>query len=232
MFNSSLINGRTGRYSYKINDNSVRFARNSVDNLKQETKLRECASVADVRLSVADKREFLTTTGELHKAVVLMDKKLPSIPFNYIQQYMPNVKRSVDTMALMGAAYEEMGKRASIGLSEANKKVSMVEAAIFGKNSNVKMSADVLDFNGDGEIDLAEYSALILAKDALSDGHFASDERNIDGYITSVGQKRALAFMLEDYRYGARNVLQGLYGKYGLEVSQKFFLSNKNNLVE
>ena len=88
MINSSFINGRLGRYDYKIHDDSVRYARNSVDNFKKETQLRECVTASDVRLTPADAREFVIAQGELHKAIALMDRKLPSLPFNYVQQYL------------------------------------------------------------------------------------------------------------------------------------------------
>ena len=86
-------------------------------------------------------------------------------PINFELNYQPKStkKGNVDFMALLGSAYEEMGKKVSICLKEFNDNLQNT----FGTSEN-QVSIDALDINGDNKIDLSEYATSTLIFDMLS----------------------------------------------------------------
>ena len=114
------INGANGKYDERVSDPSVRYGRNAVENYYTylenpivEDKMTP-APILDFGLNPnadnnnADKlNKFLKENDEYLKA-------LPPLQYEY--RYMP--QGPVNTKALLGAAYEEMGGKKELSVEE------------------------------------------------------------------------------------------------------------------
>jgi len=139
------------------------------------------------------------------------------------EKYMPGQIKDgqIDKMALMGAAYEEMGKHTSIPTSLLTK--------LTQKSSGENTNADAIDLNKDGRIDIGEYSTTILVSDALSRGDKITPD-NIKGIVTNEGLNKSLVFANKKNFDMAYKTYSALYDYYNLGCAQYNFISDKNNL--
>lgn len=144
------------------------------------------------------------------------DKKTP-IQFSY--QYIPQGKYS--TIALMGNAYEELGKRTEVPLNELNKQMVM---------SNV--SADALDINGDGKVDIAEYATSTMAADMLDKDQTQCKIENLDGVITNKGENASLNLYRKENVEQAKGLFKEIHQTFALDKAMSEFKSNPNNMVQ
>lgn len=233
--NTAYIDGSRGINDGRIANPSVRYARNSVDNYKgyiSDFKF-EPVNLPDMKgLNQLSEDKFEAKIAELDSAVNKMaQQKMP--PINFIHQYMPNQVhyRFVDKDALLAVAYEEMGKRTSVSTDEMTKNLQDTADLVCGKDKAPKMNAASLDLDGNGRIDLGEYSASILVEDAMSTNSNYFDSRNINGILTNHGENTLLRYGMA-YNYDlAKTTFKTLHKAYGLDVAQQNFLSNPNNLV-
>ncbi|MCM1266076.1 MAG: hypothetical protein NC200_07745 [Candidatus Gastranaerophilales bacterium] len=146
---------------------------------------------------------------------------MPPLKFEY--RYMPNGK--LDKMALLGNAYEELGKRIEVKTEEMTETIQKV--------GGDKFSADALDINKDGYIDVAEYATSTLTEDILSSAKgFEIDSSKIDGVINNDGSNKTFALNLKSNEKKASEIYSKLYNELGLESAQEEFIKNTNNLVE
>ena len=156
------INGNNGKYDNKVNNASSRYGRNAVDNFK---KYLLGYSQPQEELDRYKPSENDTVEEKIKKADALLNKideqNQKRSPLGFIYQYLPQkpIDRSIDSNALLGAAYEEMGA-ISISTSQLSQQLQ--------EGFEEKMSAEALDINKDGQVDIAEYSTSILLADALS----------------------------------------------------------------
>ena len=201
--NTALINGSKGIYDGKISNESVKYGRNAV----------------------ANHYEYLFQLQEDLFSPNIGDDDFEFTPINFEMRYQPETtkKGSVDLMALMGSAYEEMGKKISLSV----KSLSELLQKAFGDG----VSAEALDVNKDEQVDLAEYAGSILLFDMLSTNSENLDVSNINGVITNQGEIAALPYVSVQNLNVATEVFEFIYQHYDLQSAQKEFLANDNNLA-
>ena len=211
------INVANGKYDERVSDPSVRYGRNAVENYYTylenpivEDKMTP-APILDFGLNPnadnnnADKlNKFLKENDEYLKA-------LPPLQYEY--RYMP--QGPVNTKALLGAAYEEMGGKKELSVEELDYR--------FAPDSSFTSKA--LDLNNDGKVDIAEYGSSILAADMLSKSD-TPDTKNIDGTINNKGFNAVLAYTQKSNVAAATKLYSNIYNTYNLGEAQKNFKAN------
>ena len=211
------INGAKGKYDNKVSDSSVRYGRNAVENYYTylEKPLVEdkmtTAPILDFGLNpeAADKN-----AEKLDKFLKENDEYLSALPpLKYEYRYMPQMQKGqVDTNAVLGAAYEEMGKQKELSVEKLD--------AQFAPDENFTSKA--LDINNDGKVDIAEYGSSILASDMLSKSD-KPDTKNIDGTINKQGFDALLAYTQKSNLAAAKKFYSNNYNTYNLSEAQKNF---------
>lgn len=211
------INGANGKYDERVSDPSVRYGRNAVENYYTylenpivEDKMTP-APILDFGLNPnadnnnADKlNKFLKENDEYLKA-------LPPLQYEY--RYMP--QGPVNTKALLGAAYEEMGGKKELSVEELDYR--------FAPDSSFTSKA--LDLNNDGKVDIGEYGSSILAADMLSKSD-TPDTKSIDGTINNKGFNAVLAYTQKSNVAAATKLYSNIYNTYNLGEAQKDFKAN------
>lgn len=149
-------------------------------------------------------------------------------PINFELNYQPKStkKGNVDFMALLGSAYEEMGKKVSICLKEFNDNLQNA----FGSSEN-QVSIDALDINGDNKIDLSEYATSTLIFDMLSTDSQNLDFDNVDGTITNEGHIASLCLINKKNHEMASQIFSTVHEKFNLDNAEAEFFADKNNLI-
>ncbi len=225
MYSFASINGNKGIYDGIIKDSSVRYGRNAVNNynnylMEFAKPLPDIPNMKGIESLSSD--EFTKKAEAFQKA--LDEINLPPIDFELRYQSESTPTGKVDVMSLLGAAYEEMGKNFSLGVKAFTEKLQKA----FGKG---EISAEALDTNGDNEIDIAEYSASILAADMMSTDSSTLSDSNITGTITNQGQNASLA-LINKNNYGIANQIFGaIYRNHNLGEAQQQFKNNLNNII-
>ena len=156
------INGLKGNYDNSVSDKSVRYGRNAVDNSLTymeapliNDKLNPAPILDFTQSQMADVNNEKALNNFINKNDAYL-ASLPPIDFEY--RYMPNIgKGKVDGQAVLGAAYEEMGTK-ELPVKEFENRYMIDES----------MTAEPIDINKDGKIDIAEYGSTIVAADVLS----------------------------------------------------------------
>lgn len=164
---------------------------------------------------------YMKYTNDLAKS-----DNMPPLAFEY--RYIPEGKYS--TLALMGNAYEELGKKTEVSVEELNKKFADVNKEI-GQKSGAELCADALDLNNDGKVDLAEYATSTMATDMLDslDEKTMPTVNNIDGVITNKGENAALKLYTKNNIQPAKQIFTNLYNTFNLNNAMNEFKSNQNN---
>lgn len=230
------ITGTNGIYDNIIKNNSVRYGRNSISNVYSHMK-----NLSDSFNTELDKLDLSNLAGcsddefssKISSANAVLDKESQNnvsvSDFTFSYQYMPEKAKDgiIDKMALLGSAYEEMGKKLSVSVNELTSKLQQAWSS--AKDS---ISADSLDLNDDGQIDIAEYSASILVEDMLSSDNSQLCYNNITGVITPDGNDTLLTFALKKNYSEAKQVFKSVYDNYDLGNAQQDFCSDENNLAE
>lgn len=202
------INGVNGIYNGVVNDPSVRYGRNAVANHK-ELVMSTMESVVDGQPPLLD---FMPSGKTFDRNIERMesfadknDKTLKNLPpVNYEYRYMPNVSNgNIDKKALKGAAFEEMGVE-SISVKDFEKELF----------NNPNYTAEPLDINKDGKIDLSEYSASILAADMLSKPNPSIN--NIDGTMNAQGMNAVMEYSRISRAEAATKLYSQIYSTYTL----------------
>ena len=218
--NVAQINGKQGKYDKTVTNPSVKYGRNAVDNYYSYVEKpllannMNTAPILDFGLSpeAADKNE-----EKLNNFLKENDDYLKSLPpLEYEYRYMPTLEKGeVDKQAVLGAAYEELGKRNEVSVEEMDYN--------FALNDN--FSTKPMDINKDGKIDVAEYGSTILAADALSKSPDAKAE-NIDGTINKEGFNAILEYTKKSNAQAAAKLYSNMYNKYELGNAIKDFNPN------
>lgn len=202
------INGSNGIYDGKVNDSSVRYGRNSVANHKALIT----STINSGLEGEAPILDFMPTESAIDNNINKMEKfadhhdeiisNLP--PVNYQYRYMTQPKNGeIDKKALFGAAYEEMGSEKI--------PVSKFEKMFLPSN---EYTAKPLDINNDGDIDISEYSASMLASDMLSKDN--PEIANIDGSMNSKGMNAVMEYSKKSRADAAVKLYSQLYSAYKL----------------
>jgi len=228
--NMAYINGSAGMYDGKINNTSVKYGRNAASNhysYLEDLKGKPIDKSIDTNLlmkwtkNIDDK--YLDNLDKFINENADELNKMPPLDFEY--QYMPQGAdgKNLDKMALLGAAFEEMDRKISVPVQEMTDKL---------KQAFDSLSAKALDVNKDGEIDIAEYSASILASDMLSKNENTLDSANIDGKINKKGLYASLAYANEKNEINANADYTAIYNAYNLGEAKTEFLKDSNNTLD
>lgn len=218
------ISGAQGPYDSRVQNPSVKYGRNAIANYNKYigsygTLTKDMLDFSNTKSMTED--EFNKKLDTANNAV---DGKV-NLKFNL--KYLPeeNVDyKNLNTMALLGAAYEELGKKVSISTQELTQKLQQA----FGEKFNAKF----LDFNKDNNIDIGEYSTSILMSDMLSKDQVTLKAENITGTITSHGENASLAYANVKNNEAATQDAQAIYTSFKLEEAQKEFVKEQNNLIQ
>lgn len=211
------INGANGKYDERVSDPSVRYGRNAVENYYTylenpivEDKMTP-APILDFGLNPnADNNN----TDKLNKFLKENDEYLKALPpLQYEYRYMP--QGPVNTKALLGAAYEEMGGKKELSVEELDSKFA----------PDASFTSKALDLNNDGKVDIGEYGSSILAADMLSKSD-TPDTKNIDGTINNKGFNAVLAYTQKSNVAAATKLYSNIYNTYNLGEAQKDFKAN------
>ena len=161
----AYIDGTKGKYSKKISDPSVRYGRNAINNLKGYYK-----DLHQKPVEFPDMKNFTSLSEEeQNKRLKQLDKATKSLkvtPMHYQCQYMP--ADYIDKLALMGAAYEKMGKKTCISVQEMMKNLQK-EIPLGTDYPSLRFNVHSMDVNKDGAIDLSECATGILIADSLDE---------------------------------------------------------------
>lgn len=200
------VNGANGIYDNRIADESVKYGRNAVDN---NFKYMEAPLIND-KHNPAPILDFMpgsedTNAQKLENFIKTNDEYLNSLPpLDYEYRYMPNfVNGNINKKALYAAAYEQMGTK-EISVNE-------FETKYIADDS---MTAEPLDINKDGKIDVAEYGANIMASDILSKG--TTDVTKADGSVNSKGMNAILEYTKKANAAAASKLYSNIYSTYSL----------------
>ena len=218
----SNINGNNGKYDNKVTDPSVKYGRNAVENYISNL---EKPIVNDI-YNPAPILEFSQDPPALQRNIDKLDdfsykndvylNSLPPLEFEY--RYMPGVGK-VDKKALLGAAYEEMGAL-EYPVKDFEDKFLI----------NDTFTAEPLDINKDGKIDISEYGTNILAADMMSKP--SPDISKVDGTINSKGFNAVIEYSKKARSAEAAKLYGELYKTYDLASAYDSFKADKNNTVK
>ena len=220
----SKIDGSRGKYTEEnVKNPSVRYGRNAVQNFYA---YMEQPIVCDNN-ATPPILDFGTNQNAADKNIEAMEKyakanddyfkSLPPLEYEY--RYMPNIhkKGEIDKDALLGAAYEEMGRRKAIEVKEIDQTFGITE----------DYTSAPMDLNKDGKIDLGEYSTSILASDMLSKSTDKISPENIDGTINQKGHSAVQDYAKKSNAEKATMLYSYLYDKYNLHDASKTFNEGK-----
>ena len=215
--NITKIDGKNGLYDgHKLNP-SVKYGRNAVENLNTYYEAPivnndyNPAPILDLGINPNVSENNIT---KIENFIQKNDKYLDSLPpLQYEYRYMPNLTNGkIDTQALFGAAYEEMGQAKEIDVNDIDK--------MYGDNS--ELTSKAIDLNNDDKIDVAEYSTTILAADMLSKSSDAN-LKNIDGTINNTGANAVLSYAQKSKIDAANALYSKIYNNYNLADEYKKF---------
>lgn len=203
------VNGNSGKYDNEAMDKSVKYGRNAVDNHTKQMQ----APLANDNFATPPVLDFSLSpdAGErninaLEKYADANDAYLNSLPpLEYEYRYMPNIIHGqIDKNAVLGAAYEEMGGVKELSVKEFEDRY-LVDSS---------QSAEPMDINKDGKIDIAEYGANIIAADILSKG--TTDPMKADGTINSQGLNAVMEYSKKSNAAAAAKLYANIYNTYNL----------------
>lgn len=208
------IDGIRGKYDEKtVSDPSVRYGRNSVQNFFSYMQ-QPLAADNNATPPILD---FSTKPEAQEKNIELMEKytkendsylnSLPPLEYEY--RYMPNIHKrgEVDTKALLGAAYEELGGKKEVSVKDLDNAFAV----------NESYSTAPMDINKDGKIDVGEYASSILAADVIS------NNGEVKGTINKQGHEAVIEFTNKANSEAAAQLYSTLYNKFGLSEAAKNF---------
>lgn len=203
------VNGSNGRYDNKVADESIKYGRNAVDNHINHMQ----APMTNDNFAIPPVFDFSPSTkaGEdnlkaLEKYIDQNDAYLNSLPpLEYEYRYIPNfTKGNLDKKAVLGAAYEEMGGNKELSVEEFEERYLIDDS----------QTAEPMDINKDGKIDVAEYGANIIAADVLSKG--TTDPMKADGVINAQGMNAVLEYSKKSNAIAAAKLYANIYNAHNL----------------
>ncbi len=221
------IDGNSGIYDGKIKNSSVRYGRNAINNhigyLNSYVPGKvDLPNLKD--LHTLPKDEFNKKMVELEESLNRLDDTINNLPpLDFELRYAQN-KNGLDKLSVVGAAYEELGQRQEVTVRELSDNLKE------GLGEN--FTAEAMDLNKDGKINLGEYSASIVLSDILSEKSDNITIKDANGIITNDGQKRMLPYGLDKNIKMASKIYQAIYDCYDLDNAQEKFLSDDNNLIK
>lgn len=231
MYNIKVVDGSTGPYDNKVNNASVKYGRNTTANyfeyLKSYTSNPIKKEDLDLsNLSQLDQDQFDKKMKAAEDAL-----SVPAVPLKFKYKYLPEIKvdfNNLNKMALLGTAFEELGKKLSVSVADFNDNLKKA----FDKDDSEKISAEAMDINHDGQIDVGEYSTSILLADMLSTNTQELDPKDIKGEINNDGQNNSLPYINKKNLAQASEIFKGIYDYFGLNKATEEFKADQNNTIE
>ncbi len=222
----AYITGDKGKYDNKIEDDSVRYGRNSASSFIKYNKQFSVKTLDKDTLDFSNAKEMSSNEfdSKMSKAYSSLKSKNP--PINFVYKYLPENgvdSSNLNSMALLGAAFEEMGKRISVSVTDLTKSLQEV----FGEN----YTAEAFDVNKDDKIDVAEYSTSILMSDMLSSESGDLDAKNITGEINNKGINTLPAYTKKENLDVVSEIASSIYEHFDLGQAKEEFISNSNNTI-
>lgn len=215
--NIAKINGMAGKYDGKVENPSVKYGRNAVENFYtyMENPIVNNKPVPAPILDFGVGEDVAEqNTKKIDNFIKENDAYLNALPpLQYEYRYMPELKNGqIDKQAVLASAYEEMGQNKELSVEELDYR--------FAPNNTYTSKA--LDTNYDGKIDIAEYGSSILAADMLSKSDIP-DVNNVDGTINSQGFNAVLEYSAKSNSDAAAKLYSNIYNTYNLGEAQKEF---------
>ncbi len=203
------VNGATGRFDGKVKDKSVLYGTNAIDNHVQYLQ----APIANDNFAMPPILDFSGTSDAEDLNVKLLEKytkendaylnSLPPLEYEY--RYMPNLGTgNIDKKSVLSAAYQEMGQVKEMPVKDFESKFLIDDS----------QTAEPIDINKDGKIDIAEYGANIIATDLLSKG--VTDPMKADGVINTKGMNAILAYTKKSNADAAAKLYSNVYNTHNL----------------
>ncbi len=209
------ISGLSGFYSpYAVQNSSVRYGMNAASNMEEYTKRQsaqsfltgiETISAVSAAPNFADDEAFVHAIESFSEQL----EKDEFTPSKFRYRYSADNGEAVDKMSLMGAAYEETGRKNSVSVSKMNKQfasafpspeqteettgiISFIKKLTSRKSA---FSAKALDSNRNGRVETEEYAAFLALADIKSKDKNSEDISRMDGTITDEGVKEAFSYL-------------------------------------
>ncbi len=208
------IDGSKGKYDKKVSDPSVRYGRNAVENYYtylEKPLIEDKMTTAPILDFGLNPDATKNNEDKLNKFLKENDEYLSALPpLQYEYRYMP--QGPVNTKAVLGAAYEEMGENEELSVKELDSR--------FAPDDN--FTSEALDLNKDGNVDIAEYGSSILAADMLSKSD-KPNPANVDGTINKKGFDAVLAYTQKSNASAAAKLYSNIYNTYNLGEAKKEF---------
>lgn len=202
------VNGSNGRYDGQVVDESIRYGRNAVDNNIKQMQ----APLVNDNYATPPVFDFSLNPEAQDKNLMAMESYIDKNdaylnalpPLEYEYRYTPFANGTIDKKAVLGAAYEEMGGVKELSVGEFEKRFIIDDS----------MTAEPLDINKDGKIDVAEYGANIIAADVLGKG--STDPFKADGTINTSGLNAVLEYTKKSNAAAAAKLYSNIYNAYQL----------------
>jgi len=203
------VNGESGQYDGKIADKSIRYGRNAASNHVNHL----LSPIKNDNFITPPILDFSPTqdAGEnnikaLEKFADANDAYLSSLPpLQYEYRYIPNFTQGhLDKKAVLAAAYGEMGQVKEVSVKDFEREYLISDS----------QTAEPMDINKDGKIDVAEYGANMIATDVLSKG--TTDPLKADGVINAKGMNAILEYSKKSNAAAAAKLYSNIYNTYNL----------------
>lgn len=230
MYNIKVVNGSNGPYDNKINNASVKYGRNTTANYFEYLKSYTSNPIKKEDLDMSNISQL--DQDQFDKKMKAAEDALstPAVPLKFTYKYLPELKidfNNLNKMSLLGTAFEELGKKVSVSVADFNENLKKA----FDKDDPEKMSAEAMDINHDGQIDVGEYASSILLADMLSTNTQELDPKNIKGEINNDGQNNSLAYINKKNLAQASEIFKGIYDYFGLNKAAEEFKADPNNTI-
>ncbi|MEI7475281.1 MAG: hypothetical protein WCK67_10950 [bacterium] len=245
--NVSHINGQNGPYNGRIDNNSVKYGRNAISNYQEYTKklgepidhndLPNLESLQKDLLDLSSKEISPQSLDNFENWMNRQNEKLingPLVAFKL--KYLPEknvIPHEINKEALLGASFEDLGKRESVPVSELTETLQNVMGD--------SVSAKAFDINNDGKIDCGENATAILIKDmadkhsteeVLETGNIHLQASDIDGTISQKGETNFWSFLKKDSIPKTKQLITQIYNAFQLDEAKNKFLADKNNTIQ
>lgn len=223
----AYITGDKGKYNNKIEDKSVGYGRNSALNFSKYNKQFSVKQITKDTLDFSNAANMSDEEFDAKMKAANSGLRSKNPPLNFVYKYLPekNVDPdNINKMALLGAAFEEMGKKVSVSVADFTK---LLQGAFGGD-----CTAEAFDINKDNQIDIGEYSTSILMSDMLSADDGKLDANNITGEIKNKGLNTLPAYTTQKNIDIVSDIVTSIHEHFELNQAKEDFISNPNNLIK
>lgn len=234
--NISYITGGKGIYDKRVENPSVRYGRNSMQNyysyIREFAKplpkvpLEEIRELSGLNFTPEDNAKFDSNMKKIDSGLKKTDKYLKTMPMiDFKHKYMPGKVdyKNINKMALLGASFQELGKKVSVSVQEMTSKIQSQFGNVF--------TARAFDLNNDGQIDISENATAILMEDMLSTDSGSLDARNINGEITNKGHSAFINYLTMSSSETTKEQATKLHKLFQLGEAQEEFIQTPNNMA-